>query len=40
VVLLRAGVHGNVIRLLLPLVTPEAQLDEALDVLEAALANA
>ncbi len=37
-VFLRAGLHGNVIRLLLPLVTPDAELDEALDVLDEALA--
>jgi 4-aminobutyrate aminotransferase/(S)-3-amino-2-methylpropionate transaminase len=36
---LRAGVHGNVIRLLVPLVITDAQLDEALDVLDEALAR-
>jgi 4-aminobutyrate aminotransferase/(S)-3-amino-2-methylpropionate transaminase len=38
-IFLRAGIHGNVIRMLLPLVTPEAQADEALDVLDGALAD-
>jgi len=33
-----AGSYGNVIRLLMPLVITDAQMDEALDVLEAALA--
>jgi 4-aminobutyrate aminotransferase/(S)-3-amino-2-methylpropionate transaminase len=33
-----AGTYGNVIRLLMPLVITDAQMDEALDVLEAALA--
>lgn len=32
-----AGTYGNVIRLLMPLVVTDAQFDEALDVLEAAL---
>jgi len=32
-----AGSYGNVIRLLMPLVITEAQMDEALDVLESAL---
>ena len=36
-IFLRAGLYGNVIRMLLPLVTPEAQVDEALDVLDEAL---
>ncbi len=36
-VFLRAGVHGNVIRLLVPLVITDAQCDEAMDVLDAAL---
>jgi 4-aminobutyrate aminotransferase/(S)-3-amino-2-methylpropionate transaminase len=34
-----AGSYGNVIRLLMPLVITDAQMDEALDVLEAALAH-
>jgi 4-aminobutyrate aminotransferase/(S)-3-amino-2-methylpropionate transaminase len=33
-----AGTYGNVIRLLMPIVITDAQIDEALDVLEAALA--
>lgn len=33
-----AGTYGNVIRMLVPLVITDAQMDEALDVLEAALA--
>jgi 4-aminobutyrate aminotransferase / (S)-3-amino-2-methylpropionate transaminase / 5-aminovalerate transaminase len=33
-----AGSYGNVIRLLMPLVITDAQMDEAMDVLEAALA--
>jgi 4-aminobutyrate aminotransferase/(S)-3-amino-2-methylpropionate transaminase len=37
---LTAGLYGNVIRTLMPLVMTDAQLDEALDVLEAALASA
>jgi 4-aminobutyrate aminotransferase len=36
--LLKAGVHGNCIRVLCPLVIPDAELDEALDVWEEALA--
>ncbi len=36
-IFLRAGIHGNVIRVLMPLVIRESELDEALDVLEAAL---
>jgi len=32
-----AGSYGNVIRLLMPLVITDAQLDEGLDVLEGAL---
>ncbi len=35
---LRAGIHGNVIRVLVPLVISEDELDEALDVLDGALA--
>jgi 4-aminobutyrate aminotransferase/(S)-3-amino-2-methylpropionate transaminase len=37
VVLISAGSYGNVIRLLMPLVISDAQMDEALDVLEAGL---
>src|SRR5271154_4721147 len=33
-----AGTYGNVIRLLVPLMTPDAQFDEGLDVLEGAFA--
>lgn len=35
--LLKAGVYSNVIRVLLPLVIGDAELDEALDVWEEAL---
>src|SRR5260370_63685 len=38
-VLITAGSYGNVIRLLMPLVVTDAQMDEAMDVLEAALAD-
>jgi 4-aminobutyrate aminotransferase/(S)-3-amino-2-methylpropionate transaminase len=38
-VTITAGSYGNVIRLLMPLVLTDAQMDEALDVLEAALAH-
>jgi len=38
-VLITAGSYGNVIRLLMPLVVTDAQMDEAMDVLEAALAQ-
>ncbi len=38
-VLAKAGLFGNVIRMLLPLVTPEEQLDEGLDILENAIAS-
>ena len=38
-VLITAGSYGNVIRLLMPLVVTDAQMDEALDVLEGALAS-
>ena len=38
-VILTAGSYGNVIRLLMPLVITDSQMDEALDVLEAALAS-
>ncbi|MCA2012298.1 4-aminobutyrate--2-oxoglutarate transaminase [Cereibacter sphaeroides] len=34
--LLTCGVHGNVIRFLAPITIPEAQLDEAMDILAAA----
>lgn len=37
-VTITAGSYGNVIRLLMPLVITDAQMDEAMDVLEAALA--
>jgi 4-aminobutyrate aminotransferase/(S)-3-amino-2-methylpropionate transaminase len=39
-VTITAGSYGNVIRLLMPLVITDAQMDEALDVLEAALTSA
>ena len=39
VLVLTAGLHGNVIRTLMPLVMTDAELAEALDVLEAALAT-
>jgi 4-aminobutyrate aminotransferase/(S)-3-amino-2-methylpropionate transaminase len=38
-VLITAGSFGNVIRLLMPLVVTDAQMDEAMEVLEAALAH-
>ena len=38
-VTITAGSYGNVIRLLVPLVITDAQMDEGLDVLEAALAQ-
>jgi 4-aminobutyrate aminotransferase/(S)-3-amino-2-methylpropionate transaminase len=38
-VTITAGSYGNVIRLLMPLVISDAQMEEALDVLEAALAH-
>jgi len=38
-ILLRAGVHHNVIRTLMPLTIPDEQLDEGLDILGAALAD-
>jgi 4-aminobutyrate aminotransferase/(S)-3-amino-2-methylpropionate transaminase len=38
-VLITAGSYGNVIRLLMPLVVTDAQMDEALNVLEGALAS-
>ena len=37
--ILTAGSYSNVIRLLMPLVVTDAQMDEAMDVLEAALAH-
>ena len=36
VITISAGSYGNVIRLLMPLVITDAQMDEALDVLEGA----
>ena len=38
-VTITAGSYSNVIRLLMPLVVTDAQMDEAMDVLEAALAH-
>jgi len=38
-VTITAGSYSNVIRLLMPLVVSDIQMDEALDVLEAALAH-
>lgn len=38
-VTITAGSYGNVIRLLMPLVITDAQMDEALDVLECGLSN-
>ncbi|MGQ9601183.1 MAG: 4-aminobutyrate--2-oxoglutarate transaminase [Candidatus Bipolaricaulia bacterium] len=38
-VLARAGLFGNVIRMLLPLVTTDEQLEEGLDILESAIAR-
>jgi 4-aminobutyrate aminotransferase/(S)-3-amino-2-methylpropionate transaminase len=40
VILLKAGIAGNVIRTLVPLVISDAELDEAIDVLRAAVASA
>ena len=40
VILLKAGVGGNVIRTLVPLVVSDAQLEEALDVIETAVETA
>jgi len=37
-IMIGAGTYGNVIRLLMPLVVTDSQMDEALDVLESALA--
>jgi 4-aminobutyrate aminotransferase/(S)-3-amino-2-methylpropionate transaminase len=39
VILITAGTYGSVIRLLMPLVVTDAQMDEALDVIESALAT-
>jgi 4-aminobutyrate aminotransferase / (S)-3-amino-2-methylpropionate transaminase / 5-aminovalerate transaminase len=39
VITITAGSYGNVIRLLVPLVITDAQMEEAMDVLEAALAS-
>ncbi|MCR4397926.1 MAG: 4-aminobutyrate--2-oxoglutarate transaminase [Firmicutes bacterium] len=39
VLVLKAGIYGNVIRMLAPLVTEEDQLNEALDVMEKAVAE-
>jgi 4-aminobutyrate aminotransferase/(S)-3-amino-2-methylpropionate transaminase len=39
VIMITAGTYGNVIRLLVPLVATDAQMDEGLDVLDAALAS-
>jgi 4-aminobutyrate aminotransferase / (S)-3-amino-2-methylpropionate transaminase / 5-aminovalerate transaminase len=38
-ILITAGSYGNVIRLLMPLVVTDAQMEEAMDVLESALAK-
>ena len=38
-ILLRAGMHHNVIRTLMPLTIPDEQLDEGLDIVGAALAD-
>jgi 4-aminobutyrate aminotransferase/(S)-3-amino-2-methylpropionate transaminase len=37
--LLKAGIHGNCIRVLCPLVITDAELDEAMDAWESALAD-
>jgi 4-aminobutyrate aminotransferase/(S)-3-amino-2-methylpropionate transaminase len=39
VLLARAGLYGNVIRLLVPLVIAEAELQEGLDAIEQAIAQ-
>ena len=39
VITISAGSYGNVVRLLMPLVITDAQMDEAMDVLEGALAH-
>jgi 4-aminobutyrate aminotransferase/(S)-3-amino-2-methylpropionate transaminase len=38
-ILLRAGIHHNVIRTLMPLTIPDEQLDEGLDIIGSALAE-
>jgi 4-aminobutyrate aminotransferase/(S)-3-amino-2-methylpropionate transaminase len=38
-ILLRSGIHHNVIRTLMPLTIPDEQLDEGLDIIGAALAD-
>jgi 4-aminobutyrate aminotransferase-like enzyme len=38
--LLKAGIHGNCLRVLAPLVISDAELDEALDAWESALEEA
>ena len=38
-ILIKAGLHDNVIRLLMPLVTSDAEMTEGLNILEAALAE-
>jgi len=38
-ILLRAGIHHNVIRTLMPLTIPDEQLDEGLDIIGSALAD-
>jgi 4-aminobutyrate aminotransferase/(S)-3-amino-2-methylpropionate transaminase len=37
VLMIGAGTYGNVVRVLVPLVVSDAELDEGLDVIEAAL---
>ncbi len=39
-ILLSCGLHGNVVRILVPLVIDDHDLDEGLDLLEAALGDA
>jgi 4-aminobutyrate aminotransferase-like enzyme len=39
-ILLSCGIYGNVIRILMPLTIPEAQLQKGLDILAASLAEA
>ncbi len=38
VILVTAGTYGNVVRVLMPLVIRDAEMDEAMDVMEAGLA--
>jgi 4-aminobutyrate aminotransferase/(S)-3-amino-2-methylpropionate transaminase len=38
-ILVTAGTYGNVVRILMPLVVTDDQMNEALDVMEAALAE-